>query len=69
MQYHYLVEYNLNPTEIWWHQENGLGAKFDKNKTLWASVYVFGPDGEWIEFTFSWIYNGNNIFYWDIRKL
>ena len=47
-----LLAKKLKPTEIWWHHENGIDDKFDKNKTLWASTYVFGPDGEWIEFTF-----------------
>ena len=42
----------LNPTAIWYHHENGVDLKYDKDKTQWASTYVFGPDGEWIEFTF-----------------
>ena len=35
------------------HQyDTKVSLKFDKNKTEWASFYLFGPDGELMEFTF-----------------
>eukprot|EP00484_Ammonia_sp_Unknown_P027477 CAMPEP_0197032218 /NCGR_PEP_ID=MMETSP1384-20130603/10950_1 /TAXON_ID=29189 /ORGANISM="Ammonia sp." /LENGTH=162 /DNA_ID=CAMNT_0042461845 /DNA_START=103 /DNA_END=591 /DNA_ORIENTATION=- len=42
----------LKPTAVFMHHKDGVALKFDKQETMWASFYLFGPDGEWLEFTF-----------------
>eukprot|EP01084_Bolivina_argentea_P249396 417475_1 len=42
----------LKPTKIVMHQPYGVDLTFKKDITLFASTYLFGPDGEWFEFTF-----------------